>query len=131
MWSTNFFARLYLRLVESSRIDLWLKLVCLYKHRSDAATACAGGHVRINESRAKPASPVHVNDVVELTRERYRRLVVLGLPVRSIAKTEARTMYRDETPPEPREIRVRVGLREKGSGRPTKRDRRQLDRIRR
>ena len=117
--------------MESARIDVWLKLVCLYKQRSEAAAACSGGHVKINESRAKPASPVRVNDLIELTEDRYRRLVVLGLPTGSIPKAVARTMYRDETPPEPREIRVRVGIREKGSGRPTKKQRRQIDRIRR
>jgi ribosome-associated heat shock protein Hsp15 len=117
--------------MESSRIDLWLKLVCLYRQRSEAAEACSGGHVRINERRAKPASPVKVNDLVELTEGHYRRLVVVGVPLRHVSKSEARTMYRDETPEQPKEVRIRVAMRDKGAGRPTKRERRQLERWRR
>lgn len=117
--------------MESCRIDLWLKLVCLYRHRSEAAEACSGGHVRINEKRAKPASPILVNDLVELSSGRYRRVVVLALPERHVAKAVARTMYRDETPAQPPEVRIRVALREKGAGRPTKKERRQMDRWRR
>ena len=120
-----------MRPVESSRIDVWLKLVCVFKHRSDATEACAGGHVRINDTRAKPASKVKIGDVVELTEPRFRRLVVLGVPERSIAKAEARTLYRDETPAQPKEEFIRVASRERGTGRPTKKQRRELDRWRR
>ena len=118
--------------MESSRIDLWLKLVCVFKHRTEAAEACAGGHVRVNEKRVKPASPVRISDLVEISGERYRRLVVLGLPARNIPKTEARTMYRDESPPEPpREVTIRVAVRDAGAGRPTKKQRRQIEKFRR
>lgn len=117
--------------MESSRIDLWLKLACIFRQRSDAAEACQGGHVRVNEKRVKPASPVKVSDVVELTGERYRRLVVLGLPEKHISRAEARAMYRDETPEQPREIKVRVAIRERGAGRPTKKQRREIDRWKR
>lgn len=117
--------------MDTSRIDLWLKLACIYKQRSLAAAACEGGHVRINERRAKPASPVRVDDVVEITDGRYRRLVVLGIPGGSIPKAEARAMYRDETPEQPVEVTVRVAVREAGAGRPTKKQRRELDRWRR
>lgn len=117
--------------MESSRIDLWLKLVCLYKHRSGAAEACAGGHVRINEKRAKPASLVRAGDLVELSSDRYRRVVVLGLPERPVSKAEAKTMYRDETPEQPPEVRIRVAVRDRGAGRPTKKQRREMERWRR
>jgi ribosome-associated heat shock protein Hsp15 len=118
--------------VDTSRIDVWLKLACVFKSRSEAAVACTGGHVRINDGRAKPAALVKVGDVLELTEPRFRRLVVLGIPERSIPKAEARTMYRDETPPEPpREVRVQVAARDPGSGRPTKKQRREMDRWRR
>ncbi|HEY5611563.1 MAG TPA: S4 domain-containing protein [Thermoanaerobaculia bacterium] len=117
--------------MEGHRIDNWLKLVCLYKHRSDATESCRGGHVRINEKRAKPASEVRVGDLIELTEQGYRRFVVLGLPGRSISKETARTMYRDETPARPPEVSRRIATRERGAGRPTKRERREMDRLKR
>jgi len=117
--------------MERHRIDAWLKLVCLFKHRTEATDACRGGHVKINGQRVKPAAPVREGDVVEfLLDDRYRRVVVAGLPETNIAKEVARTMYIDETPKQEVDI-FRTGLRERGSGRPTKRDRRELEKIRR
>ncbi len=116
---------------ERHRIDLWLKLVCLVKHRQEAAEACRGGHIKINGQRARPAATVHQNDVIEfLQGSRYRRVIVQALPDRQASKELARTMYIDQTPkPEvdvPRSI-----FRERGSGRPTKRDRREIERLKR
>ena len=117
---------------ERHRIDSWLKLVCLFKQRGDAADACRGGHVKVNGQRAKPATVVRAGDLIEyLGRDdRYHRVVVLGLPEGSIAKEVARTLYRDETPkqePDP----LRMMIRERGAGRPTKRDRREMEKWRR
>ena len=114
---------------ERGRIDLWLKLVCLFKHRSEAADACKGGLVKINGNRIKPSASVKPGDLVELTGERYRKVVVLELPKGNVAKDVARTMYRDETPEEPKKdaIDAIFGDRDKGAGRPTKRDRREID----
>lgn len=120
-----------MRSVDASRIDLWLKLACIFKQRSGATEACAGGHVRINDTRAKPASKVKIGDVIELTEPRFRRLVVLGIPEHSLAKAEARKLYRDETPEQPREEYFPVASRHRGAGRPTKKQRRELDRFRR
>jgi len=119
---------------EKHRIDLWLKLVCLFKHRADATEACKGGKVQLNGQRCKPSATIRAGDVVEIVgEERYRKVVALEFPDRSIAKEEARTMYRDETPPPtpgpPRS--ANVAGREKGAGRPTKRERREIDRWRR
>lgn len=111
---------------ERHRLDLWLKLACIYKHRSDATEACASGHVKLNGTRAKASSPVREGDVVEITDERVRRLVVLGLPEHTISKEVARTMYRDESPPPPAP-QPRLMERERGAGRPTKRERRELE----
>ncbi|MHB0968414.1 MAG: RNA-binding S4 domain-containing protein [Thermoanaerobaculia bacterium] len=113
----------------NDRIDLWLKLVCLVKHRSDATEACRGGHVKINGNRAKPASTVRIDDVIEITEPHYRKVVVLGIPERSIAKPIARTMYRDETPPPPKDALPAYGIgeRDRGAGRPTKRERREIE----
>ena len=108
------------------RIDTWLKLVCLFKHRGDATEACKGGHVKINGQRVKPAATVKPGDVVEFyLGSHFRRVVVQGLPVSNVSKEVARTMYVDETPVQPK-VEVPVA-RERGTGRPTKRDRREIE----
>ena len=108
------------------RLDLWLKLVCLYKHRTEATEACRGGHVKVNGTRAKASSAIKVGDLVEITEDNYRKLVVLDLPERTVSKEIARTMYRDDSPPQERRPMLDFGRRERGSGRPTGKDRRDL-----
>lgn len=119
--------------MERHRIDHWLKLVCLFKQRGDAADACRGGHVKLNGQRVKPASPVKEGDVVEfLQGERQRRVVVAGLPEASISKEVARTMYVDESPapPEPQFHAPGAHVRDRGAGRPTKKERRDIEKWR-
>lgn len=117
--------------MERHRLDLWLKLICAFKHRADATEACRGGHVKVNGARVKPAAMVREGDVVEITDDDfYRKLVVIGLPERSISKEVARTMYRDETPEKPKPpVETGIGERDRGAGRPTKRERRELDKF--
>lgn len=116
--------------MERHRIDIWLKLVCLFKHRADATEACKGGKVKINGLRVKPAAAVKENDVVEFYDggDHYRRVVVQALPLTNVSKEDARTMYVDETPVQPK-VEILVS-RERGAGRPTKKDRRDIERIR-
>ena len=113
------------------RIDVWLKHVCLVRHRSDATDACRGGHVKINGQRVKPAAPVREGDLVELyAGEHYRRVIVAALPDRQASKEFARTLYVDETPVREK-VTLPVGnIRERGAGRPTKKERREIERIR-
>jgi ribosome-associated heat shock protein Hsp15 len=108
------------------RIDTWLKHVCLFKHRTDATEACRGGHVKVNGQRVKPASPVRENDVIEFyVGETFRRVVVSSIPDRQQAKETARTMYKDETPVvEKPDLPM---FRDRGTGRPTKRERREME----
>jgi ribosome-associated heat shock protein Hsp15 len=114
---------------QRSRIDNWLKHVCLFKHRVDASEACRGGRVKVNGQRVKPAAPVHEKDVVEFyAGETFRRVVVTSVPSTQQAKEIARTMYVDETPVQPK-IEVPMA-RERGSGRPTKRERRDMEKWR-
>lgn len=116
---------------ERRRIDLWLKLVCLMKHRSEATEACRGGHVKINGQRVKPAATLREGDVVEfLQGSHYRRVVVKAVPEKQASREAARTMYIDETPKQEIDV-TRFAQRERGSGRPTKRDRRELDKFKR
>ncbi|MEO6486340.1 MAG: S4 domain-containing protein [Thermoanaerobaculia bacterium] len=119
--------------MDRHRIDHWLKLVCLFKQRGDAAEACKGGHVKLNGERVKPSAAVKPGDVIEFLRgDVLRRIVVSSLPAGSISKDVARTMYVDETPVQPPKDRPpRVMFREPGAGRPTKRDRREIEKVRR
>ena len=116
---------------ERHRIDVWLKQVCLIKHRNQAAEACRGGKVKINGERVKPAAAVRPGDVIEFMQDtHYRRVVVETLPEGPVSKEVARTLYRDETPKQDPDI-LGVAMRERGAGRPTKRDRREVDKFKR
>lgn len=111
------------------RIDHWLKLVCIFKHRTEATEACKGGLVKVNGQRVKPAFDLKEGDTVEyLKGDIYHRVSVVSLPEKQPSKEEARTMYVDHTPPQERDP-VRIALRERGAGRPTKKERREIERI--
>ena len=115
---------------ERHRIDLWLKHVCLFKHRSEATNALRGGLVKVNGQRVRPAAVVREGDVIEwYAGENLRRVVVQVVPPSQQSKETARTMYIDQSPPPaPREIAV---FRDRGAGRPTKKERREMEKLRR
>lgn len=114
------------------RVDQWLWSVRITKTRGDAAGACRAGHVKVNGKTAKPSTALRVGDRVEaLVHQRQRVLDVVSLLQKRVGAQVAAGTYRDlSPPPPPREQVVPVFQRDKGSGRPTKRDRRQLDRLR-
>ena len=114
------------------RIDKWLWAARFFKTRSLAAGACAGGKVDVNDEAAKPAKPVRVGDMLRITLPQGRRRIVkvLALNDHRGGATAARTLYEDLTPPEPPRARqAPPPYRPSGAGRPTKRERRQLDRL--
>lgn len=116
------------------RVDVWLWAVRVFKSRSQATAACRAGHVRTASGRAKPATTVRVGDRVEVTGiPRPRILVVQQLLAKRVGAPLAAAAYLDESPaPPPRQERpAPVFERERGTGRPTKRERRQLDSLRR
>ena len=114
-----------------ARVDRWLWAVRLFKTRSEATDACRGGHVRINGRPAKAAAPLGVGDLVVVRHHGTERTVeVRQLIEKRVGASLAADSYLDHTPPPPpRE--VRVAERERGAGRPTKRERRALDRWQR
>jgi ribosome-associated heat shock protein Hsp15 len=118
--------------VDSTRIDRWLWSVRVYKTRSAATDACSGGHVRLNGNPAKPAATVRVGDRVEANvYGRPRILEVARVIDKRVGPPLAVECFVDHSPPPPpREERSPVFGRDPGAGRPTKRDRRQLDRFR-
>lgn len=117
---------------ERVRVDAWAWSVRVYPTRSAAADACRGGHVRVNGSRVKPAHQVKVGDTVRaMTPGGERILVVTGLLTKRVSATIAAQNYEDHSPPPPpREERPAPIVRERGAGRPTKRDRRRTERLR-
>ncbi|SKC53148.1 RNA-binding S4 domain-containing protein [Okibacterium fritillariae] len=116
----------------SARIDAWLWAVRVFKTRSAATTACRAGHVRLNGDRAKAAALVRPGDEIRVrTGEGDRTVIVQRLLVKRVGAPVAQEAMIDRTPPPvPREERASVGERDRGAGRPTKRDRREIERLR-
>lgn len=118
--------------VETARVDRWMWAVRLFRTRADSAAACRGGHVRIDGRPAKPASTVTPGVTVEVRVHDVDRTVEVVLPIeRRVGAAAAVDCLVDHTPPPPpRDTTPPVAERERGAGRPTKRDRRHIDRLR-
>lgn len=118
--------------MDRTRIDRWLWSVRLYPTRSAATDAVRGGHVRINDGAAKPASPVSAGDRVSIRADGWDRVVeVVRIIDKRVGAPIAAECLIDHSPPRPpKEEAVMVFERDRGAGRPTKRDRRALDRLR-
>lgn len=113
------------------RLDAWLWGVRMYKTRSAATAACRAGHVRLNGQPTKASQAVRPGDTIRLRQPgRERILEVTGLLAKRVGAPEAVRHYIDHSPePVPREL-LAVPRRDRGAGRPTKRERRQLDQLR-
>ncbi|UJW28321.1 RNA-binding S4 domain-containing protein [Saccharothrix sp. AJ9571] len=117
--------------MESTRVDRWLWAVRLTKTRPDAAAACRGGHVRVNDKPAKPATTVSPGDEVRArVGDRTRVVEVVRVIQKRVGAVDAATCFIDRTPAPPPEAANPVARRDRGAGRPTKRERRVLDRFR-
>jgi ribosome-associated heat shock protein Hsp15 len=118
--------------VDKVRVDRWLWAVRLTKTRSGAAQACRAGHVQVNGVRVKPAAPVKAGDTVRVRVGDRERVVEVArlLETRVGAELAAACLVDRSPPPPPRDPLASQGFRDPGMGRPTKRDRRVLDRTR-
>lgn len=121
-----------------TRLDKWLWAARFYKTRGLAAEAIAGGKVQVNGDRAKRARPLQVGDEVRVRQGPYEYLVIVReLSDRRGPASQAAGLYQET--PESREARERLAIQLKtlhaafipDRGRPTKRDRRELDKLRR
>jgi ribosome-associated heat shock protein Hsp15 len=118
--------------VETVRIDRWLWAARIFKTRSLAARACAAGHVRVAGEVVKPAKAVRAGDRLEVVAASGRRLVleVVSLADRRGPAPEARVLYLDHSPPPSEDEQSAVARRDRGTGRPSKRERRAITRYR-
>ena len=118
----------------SVRLDKWLHVARMYKTRTKATDACDLGRVQVNGQTAKPHRHLNPGDRIELTQGDWDRiLIVKELKDKPVAKAEAPLLYEDQSPPKPasdplaRLLRRPPVLRDAGAGRPTKKDRREME----
>ena len=118
--------------VEEVRVDRWLWSVRVFKTRSQATDACRGGHVRIERVAVKAAHSVRVGDVVTVNLDGWqRRLEVARVIDKRVGPSVAAECVVDHSDPRPEQVRLApLFARDPAAGRPTKRDRRALDRLR-
>ncbi|MEE4286023.1 MAG: RNA-binding S4 domain-containing protein [Mariniphaga sp.] len=120
-------------MAESVRIDKWLWAVRVFKTRSQATEACKKGRVEIGDLPVKPSREVHPGDVVKVRKPPLTRsFKVLMLAEKRMSAKLATGFVEDVTPPEEFEIlemqkQMNWNSRERGAGRPTKKERRKLD----
>lgn len=115
----------------SVRVDKWLWAARMFKTRSQASKACTAGHVKLNGESVKASKAVRRGDHLEVHTAGGLRIVdVLLLSEKRGPASIARTLYEDHTPPPPPKEERTFAVRERGSGRPEKKDRRLLIRLR-
>ena len=121
---------------DRQRIDKWLWHARLVRTRSAAAALAASGHVRLNGARVvAPAKPVRAGDVVTIALDaRVRVLKVTGFAPRRGGSAEGQALYEDLAPARAEAVASDqaaspVARRDPGSGRPTKQERRAIDRF--
>lgn len=119
------------------RLDKWLQVARVFKTRTKATHACELGRVRVNGVASKPHRSLVVGDRVEVALDGWDRvLVVKELRDLPLPKAEAARLFDDQSPPRPvldpiqRLMRRPPAVRDKGAGRPTKKERRQTSRWR-
>jgi ribosome-associated heat shock protein Hsp15 len=120
------------------RIDKWLWAVRIFKTRSMATNACKSGKVIINDSGVKPSHLVKIGEVIQIKGGHFgpitRTFHVKGLLEKRVSAAIAKEFVEETTPPEEFEkLKILrnspLGYRERGSGRPTKRDRRKIEKL--
>lgn len=117
-------------MTEEARVDKWLWAVRVYKTRAQATEACRAGHVRVGRAAVKPAHTVRVGDRVSVTKDGWERdLEVVKAVDKRVGAALAAACLADHSPPPPPREQAPAPLFAR-VGRPTKRDRRQLDRFR-
>lgn len=117
------------------RVDKWLWAVRIYKTRNQATEACKKGRILIREQPVKPSRVLRINDIIQVKRPpviySYK---VTGLLAKRLSARLVQDYIEDITPKQELEkLKVRETFfisRDKGSGRPTKKERRTIDKLR-
>lgn len=114
------------------RIDKWLFFTRIAKSRTLAQTWVEAGHVSVNgEKVRRPSAEVRVGDRLEVIAERRTYILIVKAPgARRGPYEEAKLLYDDESPPPERLTPYEQAQRAPGTGRPEKKERRELDRLR-
>jgi ribosome-associated heat shock protein Hsp15 len=121
--------------MQDCRLDKWLWAIRVFKTRPEATAACRNNHVQVNDLDAKPGRDVHAGEVVKVRLGVLNRtLKVLGCPKSRVAAKQLPEFVQDLTPAAEYEKAKQASLehflaRERGKGRPTKRDRREMGRL--
>lgn len=118
--------------MEETRVDRWLWSVRVFKTRTMATEACRAGHVAVNRAVTKASTTVRVGDVVTIRLDGRDRVLEVARVIanRVGAPVAAECVVDHSPPPPPRDAAAPAFIRDPSTGRPTKRDRRQIDRIR-
>lgn len=114
------------------RIDKWLWMVRVYKTRTMATDACNAGKIKMNGDNLKPSKIVKIGEIYTIKLDQLDKSIqVLDFPKSRVGAPLVPNFYTDLTTPEEYErvkaLRTRFEIRDHGDGRPTKRDRRQID----
>lgn len=117
--------------MEFVRVDTWLHSVRLFKTRSAATTAVKGGKIKVDGDPVKPSHKLRIGHVITFRQPGRERIIeVVGLIDKRVGHPVAIKQYIDHSPePIPRYL-MAVPRRERGAGRPTKKERRELDKLR-
>lgn len=121
--------------LDKTRVDKWLWAIRFFKSRSIASDACTGGKVKINGISAKPSGLVKAGDIIECKKDHINyRLQVITVIDKRVGAPIAVTCYENITPEEELNKfeswfagKARPEQRDKGTGRPTKKERRDID----
>ncbi len=123
---------------DGTRLDRWLWAARFYRTRSLSAEAIAGGKVYLNGRRAKRAKPVHTGDELRIRQGPFEfRVIVRGLSERRGPAKQAQTLYKETADSKQRRAMLAVQLSSvagttfRSKGRPTKKQRREIDRLKR
>ncbi|HEX9654781.1 MAG TPA: S4 domain-containing protein [bacterium] len=120
------------------RLDKWLKIARIYKTRELAIRACDDGKVKVNDQKAKPSRTIASGDKVTIkSQSKYRTFEVLEIVRKNVSTKDARLLYSEQAPQlsekakELYEILQEIDKqgRRKYKGRPTKKERRQMDKM--
>lgn len=121
--------------MESVRLDKWLWAVRLFKTRSLASDACRGGKIKINGENAKPSREINTGEIIEIQLTGIKKTVEVLKPAKNrVSAKLVMDLVKDLTPPEEYERlelmhQMKTEQRDRGAGRPTKKDRREINRI--